>query len=287
MTEDISANLALLRSAFGEGPLYVADGEAVFEVDGIEFICDYQPSSTADRFYLLKNPDAVPGFLDRIREFAGGVIVELGIAEGGSVALLAIAAKPRKLVALELEQRSVEPLGELISSRGLSDAVHLHFGVDQADRSSIARLLRADIGDEPIDLVIDDASHKLAPTRSSFETIFPRLRPGGLYVIEDWSAEHRFRHAVARELRIADDSTKARLRQAMATRSRETERKPDRPLSDLVVELLLLRAQDEDIVREISVGRFDVAVRRGGAELDRESFRLEDCLVDYYGYLDR
>ena len=39
---------------------------------------------------------------------------------------------------------------------------------------------------EPLDLVIDDASHLYGPTMASFEVLFPRLRPGGLYVIEDW-----------------------------------------------------------------------------------------------------
>jgi hypothetical protein len=34
--------------------------------------------------------------------------------------------------------------------------------------------------------VIDDASHIYEPTRASFETLFPYLRPGGLYIIEDW-----------------------------------------------------------------------------------------------------
>jgi hypothetical protein len=38
-----------------------------------------------------------------------------------------------------------------------------------------------------VDLVIDDASHLYPFTKGSFETLFPRLRPGGLYIIEDWS----------------------------------------------------------------------------------------------------
>ena len=40
--------------------------------------------------------------------------------------------------------------------------------------------------DRAIDLVIDDASHVYEPTLASFETLFPHLRPGGLYIIEDW-----------------------------------------------------------------------------------------------------
>src|SRR5207237_7250205 len=44
--------------------------------------------------------------------------------------------------------------------------------------------------DGPLDLVIDDASHQYEPTRSSFETLFPLLRTGGLYIIEDWAWAH-------------------------------------------------------------------------------------------------
>ncbi len=38
-----------------------------------------------------------------------------------------------------------------------------------------------------LDLVIDDASHMYEQTKRSFEILFPLLRPGGLYIIEDWS----------------------------------------------------------------------------------------------------
>lgn len=41
--------------------------------------------------------------------------------------------------------------------------------------------------DAGLDLVVDDASHMLSETLSSFEQFFPLLRPGGLYIIEDWS----------------------------------------------------------------------------------------------------
>ena len=39
-------------------------------------------------------------------------------------------------------------------------------------------------------MVVDDASHLYEPTKKSFETLFPLLRPGGLYIIEDWAWAH-------------------------------------------------------------------------------------------------
>eukprot|EP01062_Namystynia_karyoxenos_P063133 TRINITY_DN55953_c0_g1_i1.p1 TRINITY_DN55953_c0_g1~~TRINITY_DN55953_c0_g1_i1.p1 ORF type:complete len:524 (+),score=141.99 TRINITY_DN55953_c0_g1_i1:96-1574(+) len=40
----------------------------------------------------------------------------------------------------------------------------------------------------PIDVVIDDGSHSGAHQILSFETLFPALRPGGIYVVEDLEA---------------------------------------------------------------------------------------------------
>ena len=50
--------------------------------------------------------------------------------------------------------------------------------------------MATELGGRLIDLVIDDASHRLAETRSSFESLFPHVRPGGLFIIEDWRCDH-------------------------------------------------------------------------------------------------
>ena len=36
------------------------------------------------------------------------------------------------------------------------------------------------------DLIVDDASHHGQTTRASFDLLWPLVRPGGFYVIEDW-----------------------------------------------------------------------------------------------------
>jgi hypothetical protein len=78
----------------------------------------------------------------------------------------------------------VPVLDGYIADRGLGDVVQPHYAVDQGDTDTI-RALATDLGG-PLDLVADDASHVLDPTRASVEALFPLLRPGGLYVIEDW-----------------------------------------------------------------------------------------------------
>jgi hypothetical protein len=53
---------------------------------------------------------------------------------------------------------------------------------DQSDQAFLARLA-ASYG--PFDLIVDDGSHIGRHQRASFTTLFPAVRPGGLYVIED------------------------------------------------------------------------------------------------------
>lgn len=54
--------------------------------------------------------------------------------------------------------------------------------VDQSDRASLERAL---VACPVFDLIVDDGSHVGAHVITSFEFLFPRLRPGGIYAIED------------------------------------------------------------------------------------------------------
>lgn len=64
-----------------------------------------------------------------------------------------------------------------------------HWNTSQTDRQALVDIVRSEFTG-PLDVVFDDASHLYAPTKISFETLFPLLRPGGLYVIEDWAWNH-------------------------------------------------------------------------------------------------
>jgi hypothetical protein len=147
---------------------------------------------TMTRLRLLKTRPMIEGYLPIIEEFRGANVVELGIYRGGSTALFAQVLAPRRLVALELEHERVAILDEFVQRHALDDVVRLHYGIDQSDQERVASIVEDELGGEPIDLVLDDASHQYGPTTSSFETLFPRLRPGGLYVIEDWRPHQDF-----------------------------------------------------------------------------------------------
>jgi hypothetical protein len=55
----------------------------------------------------------------------------------------------------------------------------------QADQSDQASIERAVADCPPFDLIVDDGSHVASHISTSFETLFPKIKPGGLYAIED------------------------------------------------------------------------------------------------------
>jgi cephalosporin hydroxylase len=248
-----------------------------FRVGDVEFRCGFG-DSRGRLFSIEKDPSEIEAYLEIVERFQRENSVELGIAFGGSLALTALVAPPRKLVALDLKPDRVEALDELIAERGLGEHVRLHYGVDQADRERLAAILDDEVGDEPLGLVIDDASHRLDATRASFETLFPRLRPGGLFVIEDWNHQHLLGRAIAAALADPSPDLQARFERAFF----ET---PGPSLARLVIELILVHAESDEFVREVRVDRQSAHIYRGSGEVDPSEFRLADLITNDFGLL--
>ena len=58
-------------------------------------------------------------------------------------------------------------------------------------------IMDREFGDAPLDLVVDDASHLYDETKVALEVLLPRVRPGGLFIIEDWAADYmRYRWVI-------------------------------------------------------------------------------------------
>jgi len=117
-------------------------------------------------------------------------VFELGIFDGGSVVFWFEWFKPQKHVAIDIKPREdSDYFKRYVTNRHLQDRIKTYWGVNQADAKTLREIVDKNF-DAPLDLVIDDASHRYDPTKSSFETLFPLLRPGGLYIFEDWAWEH-------------------------------------------------------------------------------------------------
>ena len=254
-----------------------------FHIGEVEFhcSCDERASvrSVPGRFFIRKDRLLVEEYLDVLDGFPNGNIVELGIAEGGSAALAALVATPRKLVGLELDERPVDALDHLIEGLGFAGRIRPYYGVDQADRARVEAIVDDEFAEGQLDLVVDDASHHLEPTRASFETLFPRLRPGGLYLIEDWNHQLLCGRGLAAALADPESPIHAEFERSLAAGAVEA------PLPRLIIELLLAQGESDEYFSSVTVGPRWVIVRRAGGRLDPARFRLSDLFTDHMGLL--
>ena len=163
-----------------------------FSVDGVKFFCsldDYTRKTDNDRIIILKDR----GSLESYREVLGNTrvrnLLEFGILEGGSAVLFTLLMDLEKFVGIDImdSARGIEPF---LAQHEVGKKIKFHFSVSQSDERSVRKLIKSEFAKSPIDLIIDDASHQYAHTKRTFEIAFPHLRPGGVYVIEDWGWPH-------------------------------------------------------------------------------------------------
>ena len=127
---------------------------------------------------------------------------------------------------------------------------------DQANKSRLRDLVAMEF-DGPLDLVIDDASHFYGPTLASFETLFPLLTPGGLYIIEDWAWGHWPGF-------IVPDHPWA----------------GETPLTQLVVKIIEAAGTSTQLLANVTVYEAFIPVERGPLTIDDVvSFSLESHIV--------
>jgi predicted O-methyltransferase YrrM len=136
------------------------------------------------------NAGPVSKILGFKRQFRAKNILEVGIWDGGSAAFWFEYFKPEKYVAIDKQKkRDSQYFQRYKNSRGLEDRLKTYWGTDQADPENLRQIVKTDFGGS-VDLVFDDASHFYEKTKASLELLFPLLRPGGFYVIEDWAWSH-------------------------------------------------------------------------------------------------
>ena len=142
--------------------------------------------STLEAFTIAKNEPYLRVYEDLASAFSARSILELGIFQGGSYVLLDKLLNPRRMSAVDISPRLVAPLLQYVADK---EGRFVHFSTSQSDRKILEHIVLNELADE-LDLVVDDASHTYEETKASFEILFPLLRPGGIYLIEDWSWAH-------------------------------------------------------------------------------------------------
>lgn len=268
-------------------PTFIDD--RLLRIGEVDFHCDVLVDDAPDGpLPVMKPRDLVERYIELSQGLQPAIIVELGIRRGGSTALLSELTHPKKLIAVDRTRAPAPALRDYVERRGLTEVVRPHYGVDQSDRARLTEILALELGRQPIDLIIDDASHLYDETLSSFETLFPRLRTGGLFVIEDWNADHLISDemvATINDVTAPDhDAMEQRLQRTLEAEMEDDPAPRRIPLTQMVVELVVARSSLGDAINEVTINRNWVVVRRGADALDPETFRLADHLNDHFGF---
>lgn len=165
------------------------DAEA-FEIDGIRFIKDIRAGNergkSAGNEFILVKTNAFLNFYRGLQRRHPKNILEVGMFEGGSLVLFDKLFQPDRLMGLDLRR---EPIGPLEAYRRDRPHIRTFYGLSQDD-PTVGEILAEQFPDG-IDLIVDDASHLYEQSRKTFHLCFPHLKPGGLYVLEDWSWSHK------------------------------------------------------------------------------------------------
>jgi hypothetical protein len=129
-------------------------------------------ATTKDPSYYRRYDD----FL-RNNDFRPTGILEVGVFQGESTKVFATSYPNAKIVALDLARYAH------LDFSSFPNVVYLQ--ADQTDATRLEEIMQREFP-AGFDLVIDDASHIGAYSRMTFDAVFPRLNPGGVYIVEDW-----------------------------------------------------------------------------------------------------
>jgi SAM-dependent methyltransferase len=138
---------------------------------------------------LLKSRPLIEIYCKLLGELAPRRVLEVGFFQGGMPLLVADLVPPEKFVGVDRNEPTAA-LTAMIERAGLSQSIKLYGGISQSDPVTITQIVDAEFQGQPLDLIIDDASHEYENTKKTFEELFGYLRPGGKYVIEDWGWLH-------------------------------------------------------------------------------------------------
>jgi Methyltransferase domain len=219
----------------------------------------------SDHFVFYKTRELVEQyriFFEEHPGFSPQTIFEIGLWDGGSMVFWSQLFQPAKHVGVDIQNKQNSPCFQrYLAQEHVRHRVKPYWAVDQQDAARLRQIWQTEFN-KPLDLVIDDASHMHAPTRASFEALFPRLRPGGLYIIEDWAWGHWGSF-------LAPDHPWA----------------AERPLTELILELMEAVGTGRGMIRRLQVFQGFVVVERGeGAaqgtfSLDAQILRRKTPLI--------
>jgi hypothetical protein len=253
----------IVPSAAHSVPLQWDDDEHL-QVGDAHFFLTIDPStwnvndSKADRFVLLKTRRMIESLFRFVPERIENV-VDLGIFKGGSIALNQMLFSPKRMVGIDVKPRRVDALDRFIDRRRLNENVRLYYGTSQGDQERLTEIVQENFGEEPLDLVIDDCSHMYELCKASLNILFPRVRPGGLYVIEDWGWAH-----------WSGDYWQGSGHPFVEERT---------PLSRLILELVMIAASRPGLISEVTIRHSAAYLTRGDEVVSGAPFDVSEAYL--------
>jgi len=235
-------------------------GENTLKFGDLEFIYESYTTerSNTDRLVLFKDRGLLEAIINVFDELQPKRVFELGIWQGGSTGLFSAYSLAEKYAAIDYSQERIEALDKFLERNNLLSKVFPFYGIDQGNSEQLRSIYSEIFKGEPLDLVLDDASHQLVETRKSFETLFPLLRPGGMYVIEDW------------QWGLKPVTQRERVENKLALK-----KFPKGQTLALMPMELVMAAAKNDVIRSLTVSEYYVKIERGEANLD-EHFKITD-----------
>lgn len=103
-------------------------------------------------------------------------ILEIGVDYGESSKTFSTYFKNSKLVGIDINLREID-------FKEFSNFEYIK--CEQTDKTGIEKIISEKLNNQ-IDIVIEDASHIGHLSKLTFDIIFPYVKSGGFYIIEDW-----------------------------------------------------------------------------------------------------
>ena len=109
------------------------------------------------------------------------VLLEIGVKHGASVRMWREYFPAARVYGIDVKHEALEHAEERIEI----------FIGSQADTSFLATVVQAS---GPLDVVVDDGSHRFPDQATSLRFLWPHVRPGGLYIVEDTHTSYSDRY---------------------------------------------------------------------------------------------
>jgi len=232
-----------------------------FKLDGLFFTCDFishlNRATDEQNIVIAKSRGLIDSLYKHLSVVNPQTMLEIGIAQAGSAFLYTSLFNLSKYVGVDINAADTRVLTLLRDKYG-PDRVKLYYRTSQTDKDRIAQICDDEFGGL-CDVVIDDGSHQYELSVKTVEVALPHLRPGGLYIIEDWDWAH-----------WPGDKWQ----------DQKKGYNIDKPaLSNLVFELIMLCASRPDIVSYGVTEKVLAVFQRGSSELDWQTFKLKESYL--------